>query len=50
MSFKAIRFSLVRVQYCPVGRHVTAVRLMRDEDLTPEERAEASRHHDSGVP
>lgn len=49
-SFKAIRLGLVRVQHCPVGNHVTAVRLMRDEDLTPAERLEASRHRDSGVP
>jgi hypothetical protein len=50
MSFKAIRFGLVRMQHCPVGNHVTAVRLMRDEDITPAQRLEASRHHDSGVP
>ena len=50
MSFKAVRFGLVRWQHCPVGDHVTAVRLMRDEDLTPAERLEAGRHHDSGVP
>jgi hypothetical protein len=50
MSFKAIRFGLVRVQRCPVCDHVTAVRLMRDEDLTPAERLEAARHHDTGVP
>jgi hypothetical protein len=50
VSFKAIRFGLVRYQYCPVGDHFTAVRLMRDEDLTPAERLTASRHHDSGVP
>jgi hypothetical protein len=49
-SFKAIRLGLVRVQYCPVGDHVTAVRLMRDGDLTPAERVEAGRHRDSGVP
>ena len=49
-SFKAIRLGLVRMQYCPVGDHFTAVRLMRDEDLTRAERAEASRHRDSGVP
>jgi hypothetical protein len=50
MSVKAIRFGLMRVQYCPVGDHVTAVRLMRDEDLRPAERLEASRHRDNGVP
>lgn len=50
MSFKAIRLGLVRWQYCPVGDHFTAVRLMRDGDLTPAERLEAGRHRDSGVP
>jgi len=50
MSLKAIRLGLVRIQRCPVGDHVTAVRLMRDEDLTSAQRLEAGRHHDSGVP
>jgi hypothetical protein len=50
MSFKAIRLGLIRYQYCPVGDHFTAVRLMRDDDLTPAEHLEASRHHDNGVP
>jgi hypothetical protein len=50
MSLKAIRLGLVRYQYCPVGDHSTTVRLMRDEDLTPAEHLEASRHHDNGVP
>jgi hypothetical protein len=50
VSFKAIRLGLVRYQYCPVGDHLTAVRLMRDEDLTPAERLAASRHRDNGVP
>ena len=49
-SVKAIRLGLVRMQYCPVGDHVTTVRLMRDGDLTPAERIEASRHRDNGVP
>ena len=50
MSFKAIRLGLVRMQYCPVGDHFTAVRLMRDEDLTSAERLEASRHRDNSIP
>jgi hypothetical protein len=50
VSFKAIRFGLVRFQHCPVGDHGTTVRLMRDEDLTPAQRREAGRHHDNGVP
>jgi hypothetical protein len=50
VSFKAVRLGLIRLQYCPVGNHFTAVRLMRDEDLTPAEHLEASRYHDNGVP
>lgn len=49
VSFKAIRFGLVRYQHCPVGDHFTAVRLMRDDELTPAERLAASRHHDNGA-
>ena len=50
MSLKAIRLGLVRIQHCPVGNHVIAVQLMRDEDLTPAERVEASHYRDNGVP
>ncbi|MEV0567196.1 hypothetical protein [Dactylosporangium sp. NPDC050588] len=50
MSVKAIRLGLVRIQRCPVGDHVVAVRLMRDEELTAAERLEARRHRDGGVP
>jgi hypothetical protein len=50
VSVKAVRLGLIRLQYCPVGQHFTAVRLMRDDELTPAERLEASQHRDSGVP
>ena len=50
MSFKAVRLGLSRLQHCPVGDHFTAVRLMRDEDLTPAERVRAGRYRDNGVP
>ena len=50
MSVKSIRMGLVRYQYCPVGQHMTLVTLMKDEDLTPAERLEAARFHDSGLP
>ena len=33
-SFKAIRLGLVRLQYCPVGQHITFVTLLKDSDLT----------------
>lgn len=49
-SFKAIRLGLVRLQYCPVGHHLTFVVPVRDEDLTPEERRIAALHHDARLP
>ena len=49
-SFKAIRLGLVRLQYCPVGHHLTFVVPVRDEDLTAEERRIAAAHHDARLP
>jgi hypothetical protein len=49
-SFKAIRLGLVRLQYCPVGRHLTFVVPVRDEDLTEAERRIAAAHHDARLP
>ena len=45
-SVKAIRLGLWRVQWCPVGRHVTLVSLVKNADLTEEEREFAEEHHD----
>jgi hypothetical protein len=50
VSFKAVRLGLVRLQHCPVGDHLTAVTLLRDEDLSQYERQLARRFRDSGVP
>ena len=50
VSFKAIRLGAVRYQYCPVGRHWTIVTPVDPGDLSPEERLEARRNADSGVP
>jgi hypothetical protein len=49
-SVKALRLGFWRVQWCPVGRHVTLVRPVRDADLTDAERAFAAAHHDVPVP
>lgn len=49
-SVKALRLGLWRVQWCPVGRRVDLVRLIKDTDLSPAERAFASEHHDIPVP
>jgi hypothetical protein len=49
-SLKALRLGLWRVQWCPVGRHIDLVRLVRDADLSPAERASAAARHDIPVP
>ncbi|HMD93446.1 MAG TPA: hypothetical protein VKG80_12475 [Trebonia sp.] len=50
VSVKALRLGLWRVQWCPVGRHVTLVSLVKNADLTEEERESAAEHHDIPVP
>jgi hypothetical protein len=49
-SVKALRLGYWRVQWCPVGRHVDLVRLVRDADLTEGERLLAAAHHDIPLP
>jgi hypothetical protein len=49
-SVKALRLGYWRVQWCPVGRHVDLVRLVREADLTEAERSFAAAHHDFPVP
>jgi len=49
-SLKAIRLGLWRIQWCPVGRHVALVRLVKEADLSPADRAFALSHHDTLVP
>jgi hypothetical protein len=49
-SVKSLRLGYWRVQWCPVGRHVDLVRLVRDADLTDAERSFAATHHDVPLP
>lgn len=49
-SVKALRLGPWRAQWCPVGRHFTLVTLLKDADLTQEERSFAATHHDVLVP
>ena len=49
-SLKAIRLGPWRIQWCPVGRHVDLVRLVKPGDLSQSERAFAADHHDILVP
>ncbi len=45
-SFKAVRFGWTRFQRCPVGKHWTLVRPVREEDLSDEERKSAEEYRD----
>jgi hypothetical protein len=49
-SFKAIRLGPIRLQYCPVGGHWTAVRYIPENELTDAERVLAAQFHDSDLP
>lgn len=49
-SVKSVRLGLWRLQWCPVGRHVTLVHPVKDADLTDADREFAAEHHDIPVP
>jgi hypothetical protein len=49
-SFKSLSLGLMRFQYCPVGKHWTLVSLVKEAELTDEERSIAAEHHDLGIP
>ena len=49
-SVKSLRLGLWRVQWCPVGRHVALVHLVKGADLTESQREFAAAHHDVRVP
>ncbi len=49
-SLKAIRFGTARLQRCPVGRHWTLVRPLREADLSDDVRREAKLHRDVRIP
>lgn len=50
VSVKALRLGFWRVQWCPVGRHIDLVRLVKPTDLSPAERESAAGHHAVPVP
>ena len=49
-SLKAIRLGPWRYQYCPVGKHWTLVRPVKESDLTEEEREQAAAAKDIRIP
>lgn len=49
-SFKSIRLGFYRFQYCPVGKHWTLVRPVKEADLSAQEVRFAAEHRDSRIP
>jgi hypothetical protein len=50
VNLKALDLGIARVQRCPVGRHWTVVRPVRDADLSARERIRARARHDVRLP
>lgn len=49
-TVKALKLGWWRVQWCPVGRHVSVVSPVKASELSAEERRRAAEHHDVRVP
>jgi hypothetical protein len=49
-SFKAVRLGWYRFQRCPVGKHWTLVKPVKESDLTEQELAQAKSVRDTRVP
>jgi hypothetical protein len=50
IKLKGLDFIVARFQYCPVGRHWSLVRPVRESELTDEDRKFAHAHHDLPIP
>jgi hypothetical protein len=50
VSVKALRLGWWRIQWCPVGRHWTVVRPVKDADLSESELSLAREHRDLRLP
>lgn len=49
-SLKSIRLGWWRLQWCPVGRHVSLVVPVKEAELSDEEREFAALHRDGRIP
>jgi hypothetical protein len=49
-SFKAVRLGNARWQRCPVGKHWSLIKPVKDADLTDEERQIAAQSRDVRIP
>lgn len=50
VSVKALKLGSTRFQFCPVGKHWTFVKPVRERDLTDEEVETAHSQHDVRLP
>jgi hypothetical protein len=50
VSLKSLRLGPRRFQYCPVGRHWSLVTPVRADELSDQQRREASAQHDIRLP
>jgi hypothetical protein len=48
-SYRSSGRRVVRLRYCPVGRHLTLVAPMQADELTAEQRKAATRYHDARI-
>lgn len=49
-SVKSLRLGWLRLQRCPVGKHWTLVKPVREADLSKAERRRAAKYHDVRIP
>jgi len=49
-SLKSLRLGFWRVQWCPVGKHVTLVHPLKDAEVTEEVQEAAAAEHDVRIP
>ena len=49
-SLKSLRFASRRVQWCPVGHHLSVVKLVRESELSSRERRTARGRKDIRIP
>jgi hypothetical protein len=49
-TFKALKLGWWRLQWCPVGKHLSLVSSVKESELSDEERRFAEQHRDVRIP
>jgi hypothetical protein len=49
-TFKALKLGWWRLQWCPVGKHLSLVSPVKESELSDEERRFAEQHRDVRIP